>query len=196
MPRLTIPDGSVFGRLTVVRPAGLKLYGGWNRTFFECRCECGKIVQVLGSVLVSRHTNSCGCLLRETRAVNAKTHGMTNSPEYTAWKAMRARCGNPNNPAYSTYGGRGISVCEEWRDSFEAFYASMGPKPSNKHSLDRIDPNGDYTPANCQWATWDIQATNKRPYQITADVLVKFTAKAVLLEKYQARYGLLEDNAI
>lgn len=91
-------------------------------------------------------------------------HGMHNTPEYKAWRGMRTRCYNPNDAHYKNYGGRGIEVCEKWRIDFTTFYADMGPRPSEIHSLDRIDVNGNYEPSNCRWATRSEQQKNKRPH--------------------------------
>lgn len=90
-----------------------------------------------------------------------KKHGLVNSPEYKTWAMMLVRCRNKNNHAYPRYGGRGIKVCKRW-ESFENFYADVGAKPSPKHSLDRIDNNGNYEPSNCRWATMLEQGRNKR----------------------------------
>lgn len=87
-------------------------------------------------------------------------HGMSYTPEYEAWKGAKRRCGNPRYRQYRLYGGRGIRVCAEWRASFQAFYADMGPRPSDAHSLDRINPDGNYEPANCRWALITQQNRN------------------------------------
>lgn len=87
---------------------------------------------------------------------------MSRTPEYNAWINIKARCYNINNPRYASYGGRGIKVCEKWKHSFDNFLTDMGERPSDKHSIDRIDNDGDYTPENCRWATMTRQQNNKK----------------------------------
>lgn len=91
-----------------------------------------------------------------------RTHGLSRTHEYYCWMSMRTRCLSPIHHKYKDYGGRGITICERWRDSFENFLSDMGPRPSPKHSIDRIDNDGDYEPGNCRWALPHIQHANKR----------------------------------
>lgn len=93
------------------------------------------------------------------------THGLTKTPEYRAWHSMKQRCLNPNCSRWDKYGGRGIAICQIWLDSFEAFLADMGPRPSQDHSIDRVDNDGDYEPGNCRWATRSEQQRNKGGYR-------------------------------
>lgn len=155
----TIMDlrGQTYGRLTVLGETN-KRYG--NR-YWLCRCECGTETAVEHSSLRGGHTRSCGCLHREIVLDMFQTHGMSNTSEYASWESMLGRCTNPSNTAYPYYGGRGIEVCSRWRQ-FENFYEDMGPKPSPKHTIDRIDNDGNYEPANCRWATKLQQIRNTR----------------------------------
>jgi hypothetical protein len=154
--------GQRFGRLLVERRSANR----GTSAAWECACSCGARTTVTTGALRSGHTASCGCYSRERSAERlrsiARTHGENGSPEWLAWAGMRARCGNPKNHAFSRYGGRGIRVCTRWLDSYENFLADMGRKPSAKHSLDRIDNDGNYEPGNCRWATAMEQRHNRR----------------------------------
>jgi len=104
----------------------------------------------------------------EVRLVDGKRQA---TPEYRSWQMMKNRCHNPKARDYAYYGGRGISVCKKWRESFAAFLQNMGRRPSDKHTLDRINTNKNYTPSNCRWATRETQARN-RPYASTKSWLL------------------------
>lgn len=154
------PDlvGNRYGRLLVlsVDKDNQKRDSRWI-----CECSCGTKLSVLAMSLKRGSTKSCGCLRDELAAVRAQTHGQTRSPEYYSWQSMRQRCNKPNHVAYSSYGGRGISVCERWQNSFENFIADLGPRPAG-FTLDRINNNDGYTPENTRWATGATQNRNRR----------------------------------
>src|ERR1700761_5630280 len=151
--------GQKFGRWTVIEMCVNYKRG---KTMWVCRCDCGVERAVKGDSLRSGVSSSCGCYNREVVRALAK-HGMSGTPEYTAWLHMRDRCRNPDHEQYPDYGGRGVLVCDRWYDSFEHFYSDMGPKPSKKHSLDRLDNEyGNYEPSNCEWRTAREQLRNTR----------------------------------
>lgn len=156
---LEIEVGTVFGRWTVLAPAKRDKHG---RKRFLCRCDCGVEKLVAGTYLRHGKSQSCGCLQRERAPGAPIKHGMAGTPEYRAWQQMRQRCSNRRHVEWRNYGGRGICVCKEWDQSFQAFYEHVGPRPSSQHSLDRIDNDGNYEPGNVRWATASEQRRNQR----------------------------------
>lgn len=148
-----------YGRLIVTGSrVGPKPY---YRRFFSVVCECGTKKEIEAHAVKSGLVKSCGCLAVEKARVLNFRHGGCGTPEYNSWTAMRQRCNNPNTNSYKNYGARGIKVCERW-NTFAQFFADMGQKPSERHSLDRINVYGDYEPSNCRWATPEEQARNQR----------------------------------
>jgi hypothetical protein len=153
--------GQRFGRLTAMRRVATE-----NREpVWACVCDCGSTTDVASSKLRSGWTRSCGCLRRETVAATGRrtstTHGRSHDPEYHVWRSMIARCENPKNIGYANYGGRGIKVCREWRESFEAFIKDMGDRPEGME-IDRKNSDGPYEPGNCRWATSGENTRNRR----------------------------------
>lgn len=151
--------GKKFARLTVMNEAGKNKHG---RKLWDCLCDCGKHSVVSGTRIRTGRTKSCGCLQPDTARTRATKHGQHKIREYNIWSSLKQRCENENDKSYSRYGGRGISVCERWKDSFENFLEDMGVSPSNNHSVDRVDNNGNYEPINCKWSTPFEQVTNRR----------------------------------
>lgn len=183
------PIGEVYGRLTVVREVERVTP---RKRQFLCICSCGKEVSLNLNKLRSGHTRSCGCLHQETILRNLENrpkpkprHGLNKSPEHQAWVGMRQRCNNPKTKSWEHYGGRGISVCARWQDSFEAFYADVGPRPGKGYSLDRINVDGNYEPGNVRWATQQQQAENTRVAK-----LVTLEGKTMTLAAWAREKGL------
>lgn len=130
--------------------------------FWVCICSCGESTIVQGNNLKSGNTTSCGCIRAIATGNRVRSHGNRESLEYGSWTNMKQRCLNPNNTKYSYYGGRGISIAPQWIKSFAQFLHDVGRRPTNLHSLDRINVNGNYEPGNVRWATKKEQAVNRR----------------------------------
>lgn len=155
--------GKRFSRLTVLGFDN----GHGSKAKTICHCDCGNETSVLVYHLKDGKTKSCGCLQREVSIKRLTKHGHASrgqrTPEYQCWTGMLRRCENQLHPSYKDYGGRGITVCGRWH-TFELFLADVGKRPSSKHSLDRINNDGNYEPSNCRWATKQEQVDNRRTF--------------------------------
>jgi hypothetical protein len=154
-----LKQGDIIGKWTIVG----EQYRKNGRLFVKCQCECKNESDVRKDHLRFGGSFKCAECAKQERH---STHRMSKTPQYQIWRGLMARCFNKNEPSYKNYGGRGISVSDEWK-KFEQFHSDMGFSPEGKYTLDRIDVNGNYSKENCRWVSWDIQAHNKRAWSKT-----------------------------
>jgi hypothetical protein len=202
MSRLIDLTGRRFGRLVAIKQVG-KNKSGYQ--MWLCMCDCGGVSVVNYHNLKNNHTQSCGCLRRERTVETNTTHGLRKTRLYRIWCHMRERCYYPKENRYAQYGGRGITVCDEWKNDFQAFYDwAMANGYNDDLSIDRIDVNGNYEPSNCRWATLEEQANNKRTsHLITIGgetfTLSEWLAKVNLTRRAfydRVKKGMSEEQAI
>lgn len=159
MPPHVDLTGKKFSRWTILKKIGVSNCGTYE---YECLCTCGKTKVVTGRNITNGKSKSCGCLHHELLSKLSYRHGKYGIPEHKTWIQMKGRCYNKKNKCYKHYGGRGIFMCDSWKNSFEEFYSDMGKKPLPELSIERIDNDKGYCKSNCKWATSIEQANNKR----------------------------------
>lgn len=199
-----MPDdviGRRFGRLTVIELIpGNRAIG--KRPAYRCACDCGAETISAAADVRRGNTSSCGCFKRERMRTLRLSHNRSRSPEYSVWHMMKDRCYNTRAKAYPYYGGRGIAVCDRWRESFSAFFADMGPRPSLNHSIDRLNNDIGYEPLNCEWRTSHVQSRNRRSTrmltafgqtQCLSDWAVEYGMKVITLHRRLQNGIPLED---
>jgi len=171
--------GKKFGSLTVIENITKE------RSRWLCRCDCGNTHEAYAFQLLNGKSDNCGCLTGAKSSVSHAIHGMSGSPLHRTWSGMRQRCLNPNNDRWDSYGGRGIKICDRWL-SFENFYADMGDRPADT-SLDRIDNDKGYFPANCKWSSRQQQQNNMR-----SNVIISYNGEARTLANWASHLNLDE----
>lgn len=151
--------GQKFGRLTAIKCIGSNKH---KQRVWECLCDCGKTTNVYTALLLSENTRSCGCLHDEMASQRFGIHRLTGSKLNKTWKNMKQRCYNPKNKKYHNYGGKGISICDEWLNSFDCFQKwAFDNGYKEGLTIERKDPNGNYEPSNCEWIPFKEQHINK-----------------------------------
>ena len=155
----TVDIGSRFGFLVAVKKEGLVA----GKRMWLFRCDCGKEKEARGTHVAAGKIVSCGCRTAVLIGDKKRIHGKSGTRIYRIWRDMINRCHYDRYHEREYYGGRGIVVCDRWRRSFASFYADMGDPPTDSHSIDRLDNDGNYEPGNCRWATSKEQSENRRP---------------------------------
>lgn len=184
--------GKKFGKLTVLSFSESKKKSD-NRHYYHyylCKCDCGNTKVIERGHLLSHHTLSCGCLQVETLKKAFTKHNLSNHRLHRIWDKMKYRCLNPKFPRYQDYGGRGITICQEWLDDFMNFYNwAINNGYADNLSIDRIDVNGNYEPKNCRWADNKTQGRNTR-----YNHLITFCGQTRCLSEWAEKYDILPDT--
>ncbi|WP_020476605.1 hypothetical protein [Zavarzinella formosa] len=158
-----------------------------KRAYWICLCVCGKQIGKFGYTLRDKKSKfkSCGCKKSEVISSCRTTHGLTKTPEYSIWQGIKHRCFLRSDMSYAAYGGRGVTMCDRWKDSFESFLEDMGKRPAANYSIDRINFNGDYSLENCRWATKEVQANNTR-----TNVFYEYKGKNLTWAQWERECGI------
>lgn len=152
---------------------------------WACLCDCGNYHVTEGRTLIRGHCRSCGCYKKARISAANKTHGGSTSSEYGIWASVNKRTSDPDNAAYPRYGGRGITMCAEWQNSYEQFIADMGPRPTNRHTLERKNNSLGYSKENCVWATYQEQARNRR-----SNRYLEFNGERMMVVQWAERFKI------
>lgn len=185
--------GQRFGRLVALGPVG---HTPGRNAIWLCQCDCGNTTTVNNVALRAKQSQSCGCLSRQVRSAMHTTHGLRYDPIYSIWRGIYRRCFNPTHKSYAGYGGRGITICDEWRDDVQVFYDYVSRLPhygEKGYSIDRIDNNGNYEPGNVRWATLSEQGRNRR-----TSLMLTYKGKTQSIgdwaDELQISYGALKQR--
>lgn len=182
--------GQRFGFLVAKSYKKVTTKGNKKRVFWYCLCDCGNTYEIEGSLLRNRAKKqrtipvSCGCENIKAIKERNSTHRLTGTRVYRSWNSAKQRCLNPNDSNYKNYGGRGITICDRWL-KFDNFLADMGFPPSDRHTIERKDVNGNYEPSNCVWATAREQARNRRNTK-----LYEVDGKSMILKDWADYLGI------
>lgn len=183
---ITDITGEKFNKLTVVCFShNLKNSSNNRKVFWLCKCECYNFHLVNTNNLISNKSKSCGCLRNQKLVDRSRKHGRSKTPEYETWMSLKRRCYNKNFERYQDYGGRGIVMSDDWKDSFESFLVDMGRRPSSEHSIDRLDVDGDYCFENCSWKTNKEQCNNKRNNRV-----LEYNGESLTVTQWAEKLGL------
>jgi hypothetical protein len=184
IPNIENFKGKKFGKLTAFKFSHFRKSNRNTLQYWIFKCDCGnKTTKSRQNIQKSNGTTSCGCDFKQKARIAHMKHGFFGTPIYNIWTHMIARCHYEFNDSYERYGARGIIVCDRWRESFTNFYSDMGDRPTSKHSIDRIDVNGDYCKENCRWATQKQQSNNK-----TNNFHVEYRGKIYTISQLSEKY--------